>query len=49
VMLLAHSTHPKDVQHLAGHASIQLILDRHSHWITGMGRHAAEEMDEALG
>jgi hypothetical protein len=24
-------------------------LDRYSHWIASMGRHAAEGMDEALG
>jgi integrase len=41
--------HPKDVQDLARHASIQLTLNRYSHWIPSMGRHAAEGMDEALG
>jgi site-specific recombinase XerD len=30
-ILLARGTHPKYVQHLAGHASIQLTLDRYSH------------------
>ena len=29
-ILLERGTHPKDVQHLAGHASIQLTLDRYS-------------------
>jgi hypothetical protein len=24
-------------------------LDRYSHWIPSMGRHAADDMDEALG
>jgi integrase len=40
--------HPKFVQHLAGHASIQLILDRYSHWMPSMGRHTASAMDEVL-
>jgi integrase len=48
-ILLTRSTHPKYVQHLAGQASIQLTLDRYSHWMPSMGRHAAEGMDEALG
>ncbi len=48
-LLLSRGTHPKLVQHLLGHASIQLTLDRYSHWIPSMGRHAAEGMDEALG
>ena len=47
--LLSRGTHPKYVQHLLGHASIQLTLDRYSHWIPSMGRAAAEGMDEALG
>jgi integrase len=48
-ILLARGTHPKYVQHLAGHASIQLTLDRYSHWMPSLGRHAADGMDEALG
>ena len=48
-LLLSRGTHPKYVQHLLGHASIQLTLDRYSHWIPSMGRHAADSMDEALG
>jgi len=47
-LLLSRGTHPKLVQHLLGHASIQLTLDRYSHWIPSMGRHAADGMDEAL-
>ena len=46
---LSHGAHPKLVQHLLGHASIQLTLDRYSHWILTMGRATAEGMDEALG
>src|ERR671920_1278969 len=48
-LLLSRGTHPKLVQHLLGHASIQLTLDRYSHWIPSMGRQAANGMDEALG
>jgi hypothetical protein len=48
-MALARSTHAKYVQHPLGHVSIQLTLDRYSHWIHSMGRHAADGMDEALG
>jgi integrase len=48
-LLLTRGTHPKMVQHLLGHASIQLTLDRYSHWIPSMGRATAEGMDEALG
>src|SRR4051812_33538704 len=44
-ILLARGTHPKYVQHLAGHASIQLTLDRYSHWMPSMGRNTAEGMD----
>jgi integrase len=48
-LLLGRGVHPKLVQHLLGHASITMTLDRYSHWIPSMGRHAAEGMDEALG
>ncbi len=41
--------HPKCVQHLAGDASIQLTVDRYSHWMPTMGRNTADGMDEALG
>ena len=47
-MLLARGTHPKYVQHLAGHASMQLTLDRNSHWMPSMGKLTASAMDEAL-
>ena len=40
--------HPQYVQHLAEHASIQLTVDRYSHWIPSMGRNTADGMDEAL-
>jgi hypothetical protein len=48
-MVLARSTHAKYVQHLLDDVSIQPTLDRYSHWIPSMGRHAADGMDEALG
>ena len=48
-LLLSRGTHPKLVQHLLGHATIQLTLDRYSHWIPSMGRATADGMDEALG
>jgi integrase len=47
-LLLSRGVHPKFVQHLAGHASIQLTLDRYSHWMPTMGKHTASAMDEAL-
>ena len=47
---LAKGRHPKYVQHLAGHAIIQLILDHYSHWKEAFhGRSTADGMDEALG
>jgi integrase len=48
-LLLGRGVHPKLVQHLLGHASITMTLDRYSHWIPNMGRHAADGMDKALG
>ena len=47
-LLLSRGVHPKFVQHLAGHASIQLTLDRYSHWMPSMGKHTASAMDEVL-
>ena len=48
-LLLGRGVHPKLVHHHLGHASIPMTLDRYSHWIPIMGRHAADRMDEALG
>jgi integrase len=48
-ILLARGMHPKYVQHLAGHAGMQLSLDRYSPWMPSMGRDTADAMDEALG
>jgi integrase len=47
--VLARSTHPKYVQHLLGHASIKLTLDRYSHWMPSMSCNTVEGIDEALG
>ena len=47
-LLLSRGVHPKYVQMLAGHASIQLTLDRYSHWMPSMGKHTANAMDDAL-
>ena len=48
-LLLACAKHREYVQHLASHATIPLTLDRYSHWIPSMVRHAADGIDEALG
>ena len=48
-ILLARGMYLKYIQHLAGHASVQLTLDRYSHWMPSMGRNTAEGIDEALG
>jgi hypothetical protein len=47
--LLSRGTHPKLVKLLLGLASIQLTLDRYSHWIPSRGTYTASAMDEALG
>ena len=47
--MLGRGVHPKFVQYLLRHASNTMTLDRYSHWIPTMGRHAADGMDEALG
>ncbi len=47
-LLLGRGVHPKLVQHLGGHTSIQLTLDSYSHWMPSMGRDTATAMDEAL-
>jgi integrase len=48
-LLLSEGVHPKLVQHLLGHASISMTLDRYSHWVPSMGTHTASAMDVALG
>jgi integrase len=48
-LLLSRGSHPKLVQHLLSHSSIQLTLDSYSHWMPSITRNTAEGMDEALG
>jgi integrase len=48
-ILLARGMHLKYIQHLAGHASVQLTLDRYSHWMPSMGRNSADGIAEVLG
>jgi integrase len=47
-LLLARGTHPTLVQHLLGHSSITMTLDRYSHWMPSMGRATASAMDDVL-
>jgi integrase len=48
-LLLSRGTHPTYVQKSLGHASVQLTLDRYSHWMPSMGHNTAKGIDEALG
>jgi integrase len=47
-LLLARGTYPTLVQHLLGHSSITMTLDRYSHWMPSMGRATASAMDDVL-
>jgi Phage integrase family len=47
-ILLMAGKHPKFVQELLGHASINITLDTYSHVIEGMDGGLADAMDEAL-
>jgi len=47
-ILLMASKHPKYVQELLGHASINITLDTYSHVIEGMDGGLADAMREAL-
>jgi hypothetical protein len=49
IPLICSGTQPTLVQYLLGLAGITMKLDRYSHLIPSMGRHAADSMDEALG
>ena len=44
--LEAHLTY---VQKCLGHSSVQLTLDRYTHWMPSMGLNTAQRIDEALG
>jgi integrase len=48
-LLLQQGTHPTLVQHLLGHATVGMTLDRYSHWVPSMGAATATAMDSALG
>ena len=47
-LLLSQGVHPKIVQELLGHASIQLTLDTYSHYLPDMQEKAVEAMQSAL-
>ena len=47
-LLLTMAVHPKVVQELLGHTSIQITLDTYSHLLPDMGDIAASAMDDAL-
>jgi len=47
-ILLMAGKHPKFVQELLGHASINITLDTYSHVIEGMDGGLADAMDDAL-
>jgi integrase len=47
-ILLMAGKHPKYVQELLGHASINIMLDAYSHVIEGMDGGLPDAMDEAL-
>jgi hypothetical protein len=46
--ILSKGVHPKYVQQLLDHASIQLTLGRYSHWLPSMGKHTANAMGDVL-
>ena len=48
-LLFQQNVHPNFVQHLLGHASVAITLERYSHMLPGMGGEAANAMREALG
>lgn len=47
--LLSRGVHPKIASEALGHASVAFTLDRYSHVFPGLGRVAADAIDEALG
>jgi hypothetical protein len=49
ILLISCGTQPTLVQYLRRYVSLTVPLDRYSHWIPSMGRHAADSIDEALG
>jgi site-specific recombinase XerD len=47
-LLLSKGVHPKIVQELLGHATINITLDTYSHILPGIGDAAASTMDDVL-
>ena len=47
-LLLSKGVHPKVVQELLGHSSIEITLDTYSHVLPSMGSAAADAMDDDL-
>jgi integrase len=47
-LLLSKGVHPKIVQELLGHSSIEIMLDTYSHVLPNMGGQAADAMDDIL-
>ena len=47
-LMLAAGVHPKIVQEMLGHSSIQITLDTYSHTVPGMQRAAAEQLGSLL-
>jgi integrase len=47
-LLLLQGVHPKFVQRLLGHKSINITLDLYSHWMPDMGDFTADAMDNIL-
>ena len=48
-ILLVSGKRPNDVQHLVGHASIQLTFYHDMNWTPSRGRELADGMAEVLG
>jgi integrase len=48
-ILIAQGVHPKAIQELLRHSSIQLTMDIYGHLFEQMQRETADKMDEALG
>jgi site-specific recombinase XerD len=47
-LLLSKGVHPKVVQELLGHSSIEITLDTYSHVLPSLGNAAADAMDDDL-
>jgi len=47
--LLAEGVHPRVAQSALGHADVETTLSIYSHVVAGLGREAANRLDEVLG